>query len=66
MKISNSDRRYLSREGFLSLILFFLSLAASLFCWFALENLVLMFYFLIVCGYCLGSAVAYLRIANLK
>ena len=24
MKISNSDRKYLSREGFLSLILFFL------------------------------------------
>lgn len=66
MKISNSDRKYLSREGFLSLMLFFLFVASALFCWFALSHTVLMYYFFIVSGYYLGSTVTYLKIANLK
>ena len=66
MKISKSDRKYLSKEGFLSLILFFLFVAAAFFCWIALENTVLMYYFFIVSGYYLGSTVTYLKIANLK
>lgn len=66
MKISKPDRKYLSREGFLSLILFFLFVAAALFCWFALSHTVLMYYFFIVSGYYLGSTVTYLKIANLK
>lgn len=66
MKISKSDRKYLSREGFLSLSLCFVLVACAIFCKSALDSDIFMTFFLVGFGYCLGNSVAYLRIAYLK
>ena len=66
MRISKSDRRFLALEGFLSLVLFFLSIAITVICKFALGSELLTYGSILVTGYFLGSSVVYLRIAHLK
>ena len=66
MRISKSDRRFLAWEGFLSLVLFFLSIAITVICKFTLGSELLTYGTILVTGYFLGSSVVYLRIAHLK
>ena len=66
MRISKSDRRFLAWEGFLSLVLLFLSIAGIVICKFALGSEFLTYCLLVLTGYFLGSSVVYLRIAHIK
>jgi len=66
MRLSKTDRRFLAWEGFLSLVLLFLSIAGIVLCKFALGSELLTYVSIALTGYFLGSSVVYLRIAHLK
>lgn len=66
MRISKSDRKFLAWEGLLSIILFMLSLVATIICRFALSSDIMTYSSVGVCGYFLGNGVAYLKISNMK
>lgn len=66
MRLSKSERRFLAWEGFLSLVLLFLSIASIVLCKFALGSELLTYVSVCLTGYFLGSSVVYLRIAHLK